>query len=90
MINFRFGLSNPLSARWDTLFYASTLLTKHKVLELQIVEDNTFFNFEFGLSFKKDHAGLISNVGLFGLHLFLSIVDTRHWDTLNDRWCDYE
>ena len=37
MINFSFGLSNPFSDRWATVYYKDGLITKNTGAEIQVI-----------------------------------------------------
>jgi hypothetical protein len=86
MIDLKFSISNPFSNRWDTLFFRNGTLPKHKAWEFNGYRTNQIINLEFGVTFKGDHAGLKTMVGLFGFNLELSIYDTRHWNYEKNRF----
>jgi|LauGreDrversion4_2_1035121.scaffolds.fasta_scaffold3139805_1 hypothetical protein len=86
MINFNLNIDNPWSDRWNTVWYTSGLLPKHKAWELNGYRTNLMINAELRLTVKGDHAGLHMMFGLFGYSVEFSIYDTRHWDWENDTW----
>lgn len=86
MINFSFSIENPWSDRWNTIWFKSGLLPKHKAWEFNGYRTNLIFTKEIHLKFKGDHAGLHTMFGLFGYAVELNLYDTRHWDWENNKW----
>lgn len=68
-------------------------ITTYKTFEIQTgrwKEHCPYFDFQFRWSRKCDHAGLRLGMELFGLHLYLELYDTRHWNYDNNKWCEYD
>lgn len=42
------------------------------------------------LSRKRDHAGFVLELGLFGVEILIQTYDKRHWDDENNCWLKYE
>ena len=89
MIHFNFGLSNPFSHRWDTVYYKDKLFANKKGGEIQIVKDNTIISFAFRFTTRTDHAGLSLDIGLFGYTVMVQYYDTRHWNEDEGRYYIY-
>lgn len=90
MINFSFSIDNPWSDRWSTIWCKNGLLPKHKAWEFYVYRTHQIIDAELRLTFKGDHAGLLTLFGLFGYALEISIYDTRHWDYENNCWEIYD
>ena len=90
MINFSFSIDNPWSDRWSTIWCKNGLLPKHKAWEFNGYRTHQIIDAELRLTFKGDHAGLLTLFGLFGYALEISIYDTRHWDYENNCWEIYD
>lgn len=90
MIHFNFGLSNPFTHRWTTVYYKDFLFAKHKGGEIQVVKDNTIVSFAFRFSTRTDHAGVSLDLGLFGFSVMLQYYDTRHWNEKEGRYYIYD
>jgi hypothetical protein len=90
MINFNFGISNPFSDRWNSLFSKSGLLRKYKAWEFNGYQTHDLIDIDFRLSFTGDHAGLQVMIGLFGYSLEFSLYDTRHWNDETNTWENYD
>lgn len=90
MINFSFGLSNPFSDRWATVYYKDGLITKNTGAEIQVIRDNTIVNFAFRFTTRQDHAGMTLDFGLFGYYVTMRYYDTRHWNDEAGRFYNYD
>lgn len=76
-----------------TLFGFSKSLTKNKGLELYCHKDtnnNAYFYFQFGWSFKGDHAGLFLEIHILSYSFEFEIRDNRHWNYEKDDWQEYD
>jgi len=86
MIYFNFNIDNPFTDRWNTLFYKSGSLTRHKVWEFNGYRTHHLINAGFKLITKGDHAGIQIELGVFGYSIEFQTYDTRHWDYENNQW----
>jgi hypothetical protein len=86
MLHIGFKLYNPFSQRFKTLYYRNGFVTKHKGVELQLMETNYILEFEFSFTTRTDHAGINLDLSLFGYTLNLNMHDIRHWDHQNNTW----
>lgn len=89
MINFNFGLSNPFSHRWETVYYKDKLFPNKKGAELQVVKDNNIISIGIRYSIRTDHAGISLDIGLLGYSVMFSYYDTRHWNSDEGRFYVY-
>jgi hypothetical protein len=80
MINFSFGVSNPFSRRWETLFCKHWRYSQYKAAEVQLVADNTIIGLTFRWTVMSDHAGISCDISLLGYTLFMQQYDVRHWE----------
>jgi hypothetical protein len=80
MIHFNFGIENPFSDRWNTLFFKNGLLPNHKAWEFNGYCTRYIIDMDFRLTVKGDHPGLFIMLGLLGYALEFSVYDTRHGD----------
>lgn len=90
MIYFNFDIRNPWSDRWNTIWFKSGLLGKHKSWEFNGYRTHHIIDVNFNLTFNCDHAGLYTMFGLFGYALEFSVYDTRHWNHQENRWEIYD
>jgi hypothetical protein len=92
MISSHFRISNPWAKDdFDNKWNKSWLPFKNKGLELEFIRYSpTIAEFQFDLSFRRDHAGLKLELGLFSYSIHFSFYDTRHWDSENDQWQVYD
>lgn len=90
MIYFNFGLSNPFSHRWDTVYYRDQLVSTYKSAEIQIVKDNTIISIGLRFRTRTDHAGISFDIGLLGYSLMFNYSDTRHWNEKENRYYIYD
>lgn len=90
MIHFNFGLSNPFSSRWATVYYKVGTFAKHKGGEIQITKDNTIVSISFRWSMWRDHAGMSLDIGLLGYTVSAQYYDTRHWNEEEGRYYIYD
>lgn len=63
--------------------------TKHKFVEIEVFWGNQgkFFECNFKITRKQDHAGARFNLTLFKLFaLLISLYDHRHWNKQENRW----
>ena len=83
IFSFRLELTNPFD-RWEffkPLGSISGMLFWHKAWELEHSYMSTMLvDIDFGLTARRDHAGLDITVGILGYGVHLSVYDTRHWD----------
>ena len=88
MINISLTIKNPWSDRWDMgqCFFGS--LTKNKSWELQFPKTNNLFRLEIKYTTKQDHAGLYTELNLFGRGFIFQIYDNRHWDYDSNKWSE--
>ena len=89
MINFSFGLRNPLSDRWDNIYNRSAVLGK-KAVEIEVYRDTTIVSFAFRWTIRQDHAGMSVDLGLFGYTVSAQYYDTRHWNEEAGRFYIYD
>ena len=84
----KIGKRINLTPKWG-----SVKLSENKSFEYQF--DNRFSDqpFEFSLSWtsKQDHAGIRFTFSIYKLFwIELSLYDSRHWNTDQNRWQSYE
>lgn len=94
MIKFSFNLFNPIvrTRTVHMLWWAGGSFTtnKHWEIELSCDELNTIVGVEIDTNFiGSDHAGVNITMILFGIKLFVSMYDSRHWDYKNNKWEEY-
>ena len=90
MISVDFNLRNPWSDRFEPIRSWSKLVSKYKAVEVEVYRSNTIAEFEVGLRFREDHAGLTVGLGLFSYTLRAQFYDTRHWNYEKKAWETYE
>ena len=64
-------------------------LSKNKGIEYEIFWDKhlyKWFNFQFDISRKCDHAGILFDLQLLWLNLTINFFDFRHWDYDENCW----
>lgn len=92
MIHFNFTLSNPWTKNsLKSYCNKAWMVAKHKCIEIEVSwTDYTVVGFDFEFHIRRDHAGLRTDVTLFGLCFSFNFYDTRHWDRETDDWNSYE
>lgn len=70
------------------LFFKFFRLTEHKAIEVQFstVVPWQWFKFNFDITRKQDHAGVLLHVEVPFLFLAIQLYDCRHWDDETDNW----
>lgn len=66
------------------------MIGDHKAWEFNGYQTAQLIELDFGLSFKGDHAGLRTMLGLFGYSVEFHLYDTRHWDFETNTWVKYD
>lgn len=86
-----FTLAIPFFADiFKTLWYRDRLINNCTSEEIQVVyHPSAIVEFELSYTIKQDHAGLRITFGLFGIIVYYSRVDTRHWDYELGKWHEY-
>jgi len=73
--------------KWDKYFSLCRRISKYKHLEIEGCYDGYhLFCFEFKLSHKEDHAGILFTLSMFCREISLRIYDSRHWDYSRNCW----
>ena len=73
--------------KWDKYFSFHKRLSKYKHLEIEGNYSNYhIFCFEFKISYKEDHAGILFSLNMFCREISLQIYDSRHWNYQNNYW----
>lgn len=91
MIHFNFVVYNPnINSKFRSIFQFDGPLTKNKSWEIEIENTEALLGLEFDLTFKRDHAGIKLHFSLFNYALLINIYDNRHWDSVKNKWIDYE
>jgi hypothetical protein len=90
MIHLSFGLSNPWGRPFENLWNRSGLITRHTAWEVEILQTNQLFGFEFWYTQRQSHAGLTVELALLGYSLSFMIYDTRHWNYETNTWEVYD
>lgn len=86
-LNFSIRNFWKVNKKFNSYFYFRKKLSKYKEFEMQCVTDGWHvFCVEFKIGVKEDHAGIRLAVSLFGIEVYLQLIDIRHWDHINDRW----
>lgn len=89
MISFSFDLINPWwNYRWDIIWGAAKLLTKHKAIEFNVYRSVYILEISFFIKTMCDHAGMRIMLGLFSFNIELYLYDIRHWNNENNSWED--
>ena len=88
MINISLTIMNPWSDRWDMGLCFTGPITKNKSWELQFPKTNNLFCLEIKYTTKQDHAGLYTELNLFGRGFIFQIYDNRHWDYDSQKWSE--
>jgi len=87
MISFNFSLRNPWSNTFKNLWCKSyTTPFKNKFIELECYKDNSLLSVMFDCSFRRSHAGLVIDLGVFGYNVQFQFYDNRHWNSDTDTW----
>lgn len=87
MISFHFNIRNPWSHKFVNLWTkAYNTPFKNKFIELQMYKDSSILFISFNLSTRQSHAGLHVEAGLLGYCFDFNFYDSRHWNTIEDRW----
>jgi hypothetical protein len=93
MISIRIAVSNPFKHKpFKDYWQREYLITKHKCLEIGFYR-YAWDLFEFHLDLRwsgRDHAGPSIEIGILGYTARLGISDTRHWNSVENRWENYE
>ena len=91
MIHLNINIGNPWSKqRFKSLVSKSWRLTKHKAVECEVTwSDYTVAGYDFHLTFRRDHAGVRSDVTALGMSFSFDFYDTRHWDYSKGEWETY-
>ena len=90
MINFSFSIDIPFSNRWKTLWNKQGRVGDHKSWEFNGYQTALLIELDFGLSFRGDHAGLRTTLGLLGYSVEFHFYDTRHWNFETNTWVKYD
>jgi|TARA_R110000851_G_scaffold130875_1_gene264607 hypothetical protein len=94
MLNIDFNLKVPRDdPEFNTWFIKEETLKKwkYKTYSIQLVNaTDVVASFGLDVNLRCDHAGIEFNVGLFGVQLYTSFVDTRHWDHDNNCFKKYD
>lgn len=92
MIYFNFTIRRPAWwERFDNIkCWTGKTFVKHKYWEVQIIKNDNLFRVEFGWTVKEDHAGVNLELGLLGYEIHVTIYDSRHWNTDENRWMTYD
>lgn len=89
MLSLNFHIRNPWSTEnFKNLFNWSKQLTKHKVLEIELIR-YSYDAFEFHLSTNfagSCHAGPCLKIAILGYTGSIQLYDTRHWDYERKTW----
>jgi hypothetical protein len=89
MIDFSFGLQNPLIKKsiHNNCYEKDWKVSKNKVIDFHCGTINYIIvSFAFNLTFKTDHAGLHIFFGVLGFYFNFDFHDTRHWNNKENRW----
>lgn len=64
-------------------------VTRNKTIEIEAARyrPGDFFSVKCEWTRRRDHAGLVLYLELFGRYLQIDIHDNRHWNDDEDRWC---
>lgn len=90
MIHIEFNLHNPWSERWQNIKVFHKAITKNKSIELQFMKTNDIIGFVFSFTTRRDHAGLNTNLALFGYSIQFNFYDHRHWNYETNKWETYD
>jgi hypothetical protein len=73
--------------KWDKYFSFYKSISKNKHIEFEgFYNNHHMFSFEFKISHKQDHAGIMFGFNLLCYEITLQLYDSRHWDYINDCW----
>jgi hypothetical protein len=87
MISFNFTLRNPRSNAFENLWCGSYKTPfKNKFVELEFYKDNSLVSVMVDLTFRRSHAGLVIDLGIFGYNVQCQFYDCRHWDYETNTW----
>ena len=87
MIDINFSIDNIWSDQsWVLVRNWAKPITKNKTFEFTLNRNRCFLNVNFSITYKKDHAGLRIDLGLFGWGVEMAICDNRHWDRKGNWW----
>jgi hypothetical protein len=90
MIHFTFRIRNPWSDTFKNLWchsYATPI--QNKFIELEIYKDSSIVSFNFDLTVRQSHAGLDTEIGIFGYCFHFNFYDNRHWNYEENRYFKY-
>jgi hypothetical protein len=90
MFSLNFNIRNPYSTAFKNLWCRSYVTPfKNKFIELEFYRDFTVVSFTFNYTMRQSHAGLDTEIGLFGYNARLNFYDSRHWNAAAGRWMHY-
>ena len=77
MLNLSLRISLPYK-KWKILKARNVKLTKNWAFELNLYKNNLLLGMHIDTTFKGDHRGLDSSIGLAGYELEFNVYDIRH------------
>lgn len=86
MIYFNFTLENPFSDQFSLGRTWYGVLSHHKAYEIRIGKTDNIIGVALAFSIRRDHAGGMIELELFGRSFCAQYYDTRHWDYENNCW----
>ena len=79
---------NPWKNSWDMGRCFTGKVTQNKTWELQFPKTNAILCVELKFTAKQDHAGLYTELNIFGRGFIFQIYDNRHWDNETQKWSE--
>lgn len=87
MIYFNFNIKNPYSNRFSIVkSYNGTAILKYKHWEFNIYKTPDIIGFNIDITHRRDHAGILIQLSLFGYEIEYQVYDIRHWDVKKNWW----
>lgn len=93
MLTLNFAIQNPFhKLGYEEIYQDHVLVTKNKTLEFGFYKYSfNVIELDIDLRFTGfDHAGPSLSIGLFGFVFSISLSDNRHWNSITNKWEDYE
>jgi hypothetical protein len=68
----------------------TTAIFDYKFLEIEYIRDTDIIGLWFNWTFRQSHAGISFGASLLSYGLYVTLEDTRHWDSNKNTWETYD
>jgi hypothetical protein len=89
MIHLSFGLRNPFTDTFETLYFKGGRVMEYKAWEFQVNRTSEVIGVSLSATTRQDHAGVYFDIALFGYSVMFKLDDNRHWDDDKGEWESY-